>query len=135
MKERNESLDCLKGIAILLVMFGHVQVHNHMTDPYLYDVIKSIQMPMFFLISGYLAGTGKKITNLEQYRKKIGRRAVAYLLPFFSWLVVQHMTYVPQALRTVLFQLDYYFYLPYCVIRHSFLRQLRKKRLPSGLSG
>lgn len=28
MKERNESLDCLKGIAILLVMFGHVQVHN-----------------------------------------------------------------------------------------------------------
>ena len=48
MKERNESLDCLKGIAILLVMFGHVQVHNHMTDPYLYDVIKSIQMPMFF---------------------------------------------------------------------------------------
>ena len=107
MKERNEALDCLKGIAILLVMFGHVQVHNHMTDPYLYDVIKSIQMPMFFLISGYLAGTGKKITNLEQYRKKIGRRAVAYLLPFFSWLVVQHMTYVPQALRTVLFQLDY----------------------------
>ena len=41
MKERNESLDCLKGIAILLVMFGHVQVHNYMTDPYLYDVIKS----------------------------------------------------------------------------------------------
>ena len=65
MKERNESLDCLKGIAILLVMFGHVQVHNCvLTDPYLYDVIKSIQMPMFFLISGYLAGTGKKITNL-----------------------------------------------------------------------
>ena len=36
MKERNESLDCLKGIAILLVMFGHVQVHNHMTDPVSY---------------------------------------------------------------------------------------------------
>ena len=48
MKVRNESLDCLKGIAILLVMFGHVQVHNQMTDPYLYDVIKSLQMPLFF---------------------------------------------------------------------------------------
>ena len=46
MKERNESLDCLKGIAILLVMAGHV--HNHMTDPYLYDNIKSLQMPLFF---------------------------------------------------------------------------------------
>ena len=59
-KERNETLDCLKGIAILLVMFGHVQVHNHMTDPYVYDVIKSLQMPLFFLISGYLAGGGYK---------------------------------------------------------------------------
>ena len=107
MKERNESLDCLKGIAILLVMFGHVQVHNHMTDPYLYDVIKSIQMPMFFLVSGYLAGAGTKITDLEQYKNKIGKRTVAYLLPFFSWLVVQHSAYVSQALKTVLFQLDY----------------------------
>ena len=47
MRERNQSLDALKGITILLVMFGHVQVHNQMTDPYLYDVIKSLQMPMF----------------------------------------------------------------------------------------
>lgn len=107
MAKRSESLDCLKGIAILLVMFGHVQVHNHMTDPYLYDVIKSIQMPMFFLISGYLAGRGTGIQNTEQYRKKLGKRAVAYLLPFFSWLVLQHITFVPRALKTVLFQLDY----------------------------
>lgn len=107
MRERNESLDCLKGIGILLVMFGHVQVHNKMTDPYLYDVIKSLQMPLFFLISGYLAGAGSKIQNAEQYKKRIGKRAVSYLLPFFSWLVVQHIAFVPRALKTVLFQLDY----------------------------
>lgn len=107
MSKRNESLDCLKGIAILLVMFGHVQVHNRMTDPYLYDVIKSLQMPLFFLISGYLAGAGSKIQTLEQYAQKTGKRAAAYLLPFFSWLVVQHITFVPRALKTVLFQLDY----------------------------
>lgn len=106
-KERNESLDCLKGIAILLVMFGHVQVHNHMTDPYLYDVIKSLQMPLFFLISGYLAGMGTKVENVRQYRERMGRRAVAYLLPFFSWLTIQHITYVPRAWKTALFQLDY----------------------------
>lgn len=107
MKERNESLDCLKGIAILLVMFGHVQVHNHMTDPYLYDVIKSIQMPLFFLVSGYLAGKGTKIQSVEQFYARMKKRAAAYLLPFFSWLVLQHLTYVPRALKTVLFQLDY----------------------------
>ncbi len=107
MKERNNSIDCLKGITILLVMFGHVQVHNHMTDPYLYDIIKSLQMPMFFLISGYLAGAGTKVQDFRQYKSRMGKRAVSYLLPFFSWLVLQHITYVPQALRTVLFQLDY----------------------------
>ncbi len=107
MKERNESLDCLKGIAILLVMAGHVQVHNQMTDPYLYDIIKSLQMPLFFLISGYLAGAGTKITDVTQYQNRMKKRAVSYLLPFFSWLCLQHITYIPQALRTVLFQLDY----------------------------
>lgn len=107
MKKRNESLDCLKGIAILLVMFGHVQVHNRMTDPYLYDMIKSLQMPMFFLISGYLAGAGRKIGSWAEYKSRIGKRAAAYLLPFFSWLAVQHITYVPRAFKTVLFQLDY----------------------------
>ena len=107
MRARSESIDCLKGIAILLVMFGHVQVHNQMTDPYLYDVIKSLQMPLFFLISGYLAGAGSKIQDIRQYKERMSRRAVSYLLPFFSWLVVQHLSYVPKALRTVLFQLDY----------------------------
>lgn len=96
MKERKESLDCLKGIAIVLVMFGHVQVHNRMTDPYLYDVIKSLQMPLFFLISGYLAGAGTKIRDLAHYRAVMKKRAVSYLLPFFSWLVIQHITYVPR---------------------------------------
>lgn len=107
MKERNESIDCLKGIAILLVMFGHVQVHNKMTDPYIYDVIESVQMPMFFLISGYLAGAGSKITTFAQYLNKMKKRALAYLLPFSSWLIVQHARFIPRAVKTVLFQLDY----------------------------
>lgn len=107
MRERNESLDCLKGIAILLVMFGHVQVHNKMTDPYLYDVIKSLQMPLFFLVSGYLSGAGTKVQNLGQYRERLAKRAAAYLIPFFAWVVVQHWGNVPGALKTVLFQLDY----------------------------
>ncbi len=105
--KRNESLDSLKGIAILLVMFGHVQVHNQMTDPFLYDMIKSLQMPLFFLISGYLCGVGRKVETLAELGRRIGKRAVAYLLPFFSWLVLQHITNVSKALKTALFQLDY----------------------------
>ena len=54
MKKRNLSIDAIKGVAILLVMFGHVFVHNHMEDPYVYDFIKAVQMPLFIIISGYL---------------------------------------------------------------------------------
>ena len=142
MKERNESLDCLKGIAILLVMFGHVQVHNQMTDPYLYDVIKSLQMPLFFLISGYLAGSGTKIQNLRQYAGRMKKRAVSYLLPFFAWLALQHLTNIPEALRTVLFQLDYglwflmvLFYLHGWHIPHSWRKRRREEKRRSGLCG
>lgn len=107
MQKRNENLDSLKGFAILLVMFGHIQVHNQMTDPYLYDIIKSLQMPLFMLISGYLAGAGTKIQSASQYWERLGKRAFSYLVPFFAWLVLQHITFVPKALKTVLFQLDY----------------------------
>ena len=42
MKQRNSSIDAVKGIAIVLVMLGHVFVHNNMEDPYVYDFIKAV---------------------------------------------------------------------------------------------
>ena len=30
----SQMIGAIKGVAILLVMFGHVFVHNHMEDPY-----------------------------------------------------------------------------------------------------
>ena len=109
MKERNESLDCLKGIAILLVMFGHVQVHNHMTDPYLYDVIKYIQMPLFFLVSGYLAGKGTKIhlhceaaawsaASIRFHAKKACRKCAYIRAPIIWTHTHTESAYMPPAL-------------------------------------
>ena len=107
MKQRNNSIDAIKGLAILLVMFGHVFVHNHMEDPYVYDFIKAVQMPLFIIISGYLCGQGRKITDAKTYVKVMGKRAVAYLLPFFTWLTVMHLGDLAEAYRTVFVQLDY----------------------------
>ena len=55
--QRNKAVDAVKGVAILLVMLGHCIVLNGLneTDPYIYDVIKSVQMPLFMLVSGVLA--------------------------------------------------------------------------------
>ena len=107
LKERNLSVDAVKGLAIVLVTIGHVFVHNHMEDPYVYDFIKAVQMPLFIIVSGYLCGQGRKIKDLKSYGKVMGKRAIAYLVPFFSWLTVMHLYELEVAYKTILFQLDY----------------------------
>lgn len=107
MKERNSSIDAVKGIAIVLVMIGHVFVHNHMEDPYVYDVIKAVQMPLFMLISGYLCGHGRIISDVSSYRTVMKKRAVSYLVPFFAWLTLMHWRNLPEAYHRIFTELDY----------------------------
>ena len=100
-------MDALKGIATFLVMVGHVLNLNHMEDPYLYDVIKAVQMPLFMIVSGYLCGMGKKINTWKAYGAVLKKRAVSYLLPFFMWILVLYPMDFPGAVIDTLFQLDY----------------------------
>ena len=91
--QRNSAIDSVKGFAILLVMIGHCVVLNGLntSDPFLYDVIKSVQMPLFMLVSGVLAAMPVKKTGAGIGMRKLGARAVSYLLPFFAWFVVVHL--------------------------------------------
>ena len=107
MKKRNLSIDAIKGVAILLVMFGHVFVHNHMEDPYVYDFIKAVQMPLFIIISGYLCGQGRVISNIKEYGMVLKKRTIAYLVPVFAWLTVMHLDNLAEAYKIIFVQLDY----------------------------
>lgn len=91
--QRNNAIDSVKGFAILLVMLGHCIVLNGLerTDPYLYDAIKSIQMPLFMLVSGVLASYGVRKAGRGNGFVKLPHRAVSYLVPFFSWFVVVYV--------------------------------------------
>ena len=91
--QRNNAVDSVKGFAILLVMVGHCIVLNglHTTDPFVYDIIKSVQMPLFMMVSGVLAALPVKKTGFGTGMKKVGARAVSYLVPFFSWFVLVHL--------------------------------------------
>ena len=91
--QRNHAIDSVKGFAILLVMIGHCIVLNGLnsSDPFLYDMIKSVQMPLFMLVSGVLAAMKVRETGTGSGMKKIGARAVSYLVPFFSWFVLVHI--------------------------------------------
>lgn len=106
MTKRNQSLDSLKGFTIILVMLGHCIVLNGMQDGIIYDAIKAVQMPLFMMISGYITGLTEKIDSLMKFAGRLQKRAVSYLIPFFSWIVILHVRHLPEEFANTLFQLD-----------------------------
>lgn len=110
MKKRDESLDAVKGFAILIVMLGHCIVLNGLSDPYFYDMIVAIQMPLFMIVSGYLMGRTplelNKKPDLVLCLKRLGKRSISYLVPFFAWLFLTHLTNPIEELKLQLFALD-----------------------------
>lgn len=76
MNQRNDVVDIMKGIAIICVMIGH-------TDwcPYwLYVLIFSFHIPLFFIISGYYSkGSEGVVIDRGGYIRKSARRL---LLPY-----------------------------------------------------
>ncbi len=91
--ERNNYIDIIKGIAIILVVIGHcIQFGSgrayfdseaFFNDP-LFKFIYSFHMPLFMLVSGYLfANTIKRTTNVI-----IKKKIATILLPLISWHTV-----------------------------------------------
>ena len=88
---RDRSLDLGKGLAILFVYLGHSILYNPIDMISMYDwcarlnqFITSFNMPMFFLISGYLFSKTNKSTG-ELYKGKTLRILIPYL---FTMLIV-----------------------------------------------
>ena len=68
--KRIEWFDYMKGIAILIVVLGHMA--QHIGDGYVFaEVTVVCEMPLFFMLSGVLANKIVNRTVLENYKKKI----------------------------------------------------------------
>lgn len=88
-------------------MLGHCIVLNNLSDPYLYDAIVAIQMPLFMAVSGFTTGRSRSgKPDLKKESARLKRRTVSYLLPFFSWLILTHITNPLAELKLQLFALD-----------------------------
>lgn len=81
--ERLDFIDYAKGIAILLVVIGHLLQYNFVGTPAkeLFDVIYSFHMPLFMFLSGYVASLtiDKQLTDKGLFVKK---KAFSLLVPF-----------------------------------------------------
>ena len=82
-------VDCTKGIGIILVVMAHVisGINNNIFKQedsiyfYIYNVISSFHMPLFFIISGFLYKhtQRKKIQYIEFVKKKLISLGIPYL--------------------------------------------------------
>ena len=92
---RDRSLDLGKGLAILFVYLGHSILYHpiKMGDLYpwchtLTNFILSFNMPVFFIISGYLFSKSKKST-IELYKGKMLRILIPYLTTMLVLICVK----------------------------------------------
>lgn len=87
-KKRDSSIDNIRGIAIVLVVIGHVIVEFYETDAafvdnYWFRLIYSFHMPLFMFVGGWVAWL-----TFDGTFKKLKKRTAALLIPFVVWNVI-----------------------------------------------
>lgn len=94
---RLEYLDFLKGFAIFLVVMGHflawtfpVDAKPGFAQTFVFHVIYSFHMPLFFFISGFLLGLHKSDWTMKNLFGLMKKRTISLLLPGFAFLLIRY---------------------------------------------
>jgi fucose 4-O-acetylase-like acetyltransferase len=88
MRERIYTIDALKGLAILLVVFGHAFQGNltNFDDNVVFRVIYSFHMPLFMFLAGLVA-----VYNIENpVISYLTKKFLALVVPFISWYALDY---------------------------------------------
>ncbi|MCR5696841.1 MAG: acyltransferase family protein [Marinilabiliaceae bacterium] len=91
MLNRIQYIDVLRGFAIILVVLGHALEKNGYSDSFLYNMIYSFHMPLFFCISGFVTMYSWKLdkgSHITDYFRYIWRKFIAIMIPFFVWSLI-----------------------------------------------
>ena len=84
--ERLVYIDILKGIAIILVVMGHMFVpYTDYLDSTVNQMIYSVHMPLFIFLSGFVFHLSQ---GKHSVRITIMKRILSLLLPFFCFSAV-----------------------------------------------
>ena len=102
-KNRDAFLDIAKGLAIILVVVGHVvQGSSENFDDLLwFRVIYSFHMPLFVFLSGAVAAIAFQSDSVQdsfsstfrRAKTKISKASIRLLLPFVAWCVINQLIY------------------------------------------
>lgn len=104
-RERVDWIDSAKGIAILLVVVGHVgggYTGNYSVPEYqeLIDyvvwLIYTFHMPLFFCLSGYVYRlSNAKVSNHTEYKGLVIKKAKKLMIPYYICSTVQILIKLP----------------------------------------
>lgn len=76
--------DVMKGIAIILMVMGHVSLFTFGINPSSITKFAYFNMPLFFYISGYLAH--QKYKSFQKLGNKIIQRGMTLLIPYLVFI-------------------------------------------------
>lgn len=97
-KQRYRAIDIAKGVGIILVVLGHTLSQINIDARWvkiLYTLIYSFHMPLFFLLSGFVASKLLNMKTVKERARYIKGRAVRLLVPYF----VIGFLYIPIKLK------------------------------------
>ena len=90
-------LDTAKGIALVLVLFGHCfrdsMRQNSEVCAFLYNFVYAFHVPLFFFASGVCYSLGRKRYRAQSCGRMAAARMRAYLLPWFSYAMLIYLMY------------------------------------------
>lgn len=102
MEKRLDYIDIAKGICILLVVIGHILQFNlcGTASDTVFDFIYCFHMPVFMLLSGYIASLSRDKIDRHNVGVYIKKKFYSLVIPFFVWgLIVMPFIVSRQPLR------------------------------------
>lgn len=85
-KIRLQNLDIVKGIAIIGVVFGHLELN----DTWLKTIVYAFHLPVFFIVSGIVLSLKySNNTNSIDLVKHFWRRIKQLLVPYFIFCIIK----------------------------------------------
>ena len=88
---RNETVDIIRGFAIILVVLGHTisNLKTEYQDSFFFNIIWTLQMPLFMIISGYVAKYSQGINDAKALWGYLKKKTLTYLFPMIIWTIIR----------------------------------------------
>ena len=91
MKTRNYTLDFVRAIATIMVLFSHILQKYGFTDNILFNICFSVQIPLFMMVAGYAFNYSKEITNVQILLEHLKKRINSLLKNWLIWSILFYL--------------------------------------------